>query len=608
MNEYFQPGAVPAPSSPGSSAVMRQEFASIASGFDKLPVMGGHAGEIVVVNPTGTALMTTGSIIGDYVTKDGAFTLTNKTMSWADNTWVGFGDAATRNAGLNAGQVLLLSQNATLPAMDASNLSNIPGLSLKADANNAVLTGAPVCPTPPTGDSGARIANTQFVTETLQAIGTFAPSNATPLMDGIATPGASPLGSRGDHVHPSDTSRAPVSAGTAIGTTFVAGGGVSATNVQAAIDELDAEKAPLASPAFTGNPTAPTPLTASNDTLIATTAFVKSVTGDLAPLASPAFTGNPTAPTPLTADNDTSIATTAFVQTLVAQQPFGMLPSNGTPLMNGAAACGVGVEGSRYDHVHPVDTSRAPTSAATATGTSFTPAGTIAATTVQAAIAELDTETQARFAGVPFCKNKLFNGEVTRINQRAFAGNFATLNTWNSGNTIAQQELCYGYDMWAKASATEMLQIIEAGNFKPSTQHTLSGTNVTTQQITSPASGNWAITVPQTARNVQVEEGAVATPFEMRPIGFELAQCQRYWERVNLYQAGNIISGGSLGTVAYFKVDKRTTPDVALNSNSSGNLSSPTVISGSSRLLVYAGGVSVGNATLNVTYDCSAVI
>ena len=37
-----------------------------------------------------------------------------------------------------------------------------------------------------------------------------------------------------------------------------------------------------------------------------------------APLASPAFTGNPTAPTPTTGDNDTSIATTAFVTTAVS--------------------------------------------------------------------------------------------------------------------------------------------------------------------------------------------------------------------------------------------------------------------------------------------------
>src|SRR6516164_977239 len=33
-----------------------------------------------------------------------------------------------------------------------------------------------------------------------------------------------------------------------------------------------------------------------------------------APIASPVFTGDPRAPTPATADNDTSIATTAFVK------------------------------------------------------------------------------------------------------------------------------------------------------------------------------------------------------------------------------------------------------------------------------------------------------
>jgi len=36
-----------------------------------------------------------------------------------------------------------------------------------------------------------------------------------------------------------------------------------------------------------------------------------------APINSPAFTGNPTAPTPAPGDNDTSIATTAFVQDAV---------------------------------------------------------------------------------------------------------------------------------------------------------------------------------------------------------------------------------------------------------------------------------------------------
>jgi Collagen triple helix repeat (20 copies) len=41
-------------------------------------------------------------------------------------------------------------------------------------------------------------------------------------------------------------------------------------------------------------------------------------TSTLAPKDSPVFTGNPTAPTPATADNDTSIATTAMVQAAIA--------------------------------------------------------------------------------------------------------------------------------------------------------------------------------------------------------------------------------------------------------------------------------------------------
>jgi hypothetical protein len=50
------------------------------------------------------------------------------------------------------------------------------------------------------------------------------------------------------------------------------------------------------------------------DLTIQTTAFTASSLSGYAPLLSPAFTGNPTAPTPAFGDNDTSIATTAFVQ------------------------------------------------------------------------------------------------------------------------------------------------------------------------------------------------------------------------------------------------------------------------------------------------------
>lgn len=114
-------------------------------------------------------------------------------------------------------------------------------------------------------------------------------------------------------------------------------------------------------------------------------------------------------------------------------------------------------------------------------------------------------------------KNILINGDF-RINQRDFGGDWSTLSNGD-----------YGYDRWKRHDADNITQIIEVGNFKPSTTHTISGTNVTTAQLTSPASGHWTITVPNTANNIQLEEGSVATPFEQRPIGLELSLCQRYF-------------------------------------------------------------------------------
>lgn len=218
MNEYFQPGSNPATSSPGSSAVIRAQFANIAAGFDKLPIMAGNAGEIVTINATGTALIASGFVFADTATLDGIQTLTNKTLSWADNTWVGFGTGATKDAGTLAGEVLLLAENNKLPAMDAGNLTNIPGLAAKADANNAVLTGAPTTSTPIPGDNSSRIANTLFVNQAVVAAGWAVPSVSSPLMNGVANAGVGVQVSRDDHVHPSDTSRAPTAGPSFTGT------------------------------------------------------------------------------------------------------------------------------------------------------------------------------------------------------------------------------------------------------------------------------------------------------------------------------------------------------------------------------------------------------
>lgn len=130
---------------------------------------------------------------------------------------------------------------------------------------------------------------------------------------------------------------------------YLRSGGASADPAYASIAESEvtslvadlALKAPLASPAFTGTPTAPTPTTGDDSTKLATTAFVEdtidnlvagdipniaesqvtSLVGDLAlkaPLASPALTGTPTAPTAAHGTNTTQLATTAFVEAEVA--------------------------------------------------------------------------------------------------------------------------------------------------------------------------------------------------------------------------------------------------------------------------------------------------
>jgi hypothetical protein len=98
-------------------------------------------------------------------------------------------------------------------------------------------------------------------------------------------------------------------------------------------------KADLASPALTGVPTAPTATPGTNTTQIATTAYVdagltstvvyiNSGLATKADLASPALTGTPTAPTATGGTNTTQIATTAFVQAAVSSGTAGVTSFN----------------------------------------------------------------------------------------------------------------------------------------------------------------------------------------------------------------------------------------------------------------------------------------
>ena len=76
---------------------------------------------------------------------------------------------------------------------------------------------------------------------------------------------------------------------------------------------------------------------------------------------------------------------------------------------------------------------------------------------------------------------------------------------------------------------------------------------------------------------VQVEKGTVATPFEHRPYGIELALCQRYFQYVSQYIEYQI---GATGTFASpripFAVPMRSAPTYTITSNSgSASITSP---------------------------------
>jgi len=97
------------------------------------------------------------------------------------------------------------------------------------------------------------------------------------------------------------------------------------------------------------NPVVGTQAPGDNSTKGASTAYADAIAALKANLASPAFTGTPTAPTAAVDTNTTQLASTAFV--------LGQAAS-ATPLIDGTAAAGTSTRYARGDHVHPTDTSR----------------------------------------------------------------------------------------------------------------------------------------------------------------------------------------------------------------------------------------------------------
>lgn len=301
---------------------------------------------------TGAPTLSTVATSGAYGDLTGAPTLSNVATSGAYADLSGTPTVSTVGS---TGQYADLLGAPTLSNVATSgayaDLSGTPTLSTVANTGDYNdLIGAPTLSSVATTGAYADLSGTPSLS-TVATSGQYGDLLGAPTLSNVATSGAY-----------ADLSGKPT-----LSTVATSGSYNDLSNkpaIPSASTDLSdtADLARLASPSFTGTPTAPTPALGDDSTKIATTAYVQdeitnlggvnslddlsdvalsgtliagevvrysgtawvdstlastdlSDSADLARLASPNLTGNPTAPTPAGSDNSTSIATTAYVQT-----------------------------------------------------------------------------------------------------------------------------------------------------------------------------------------------------------------------------------------------------------------------------------------------------
>ena len=255
-NEFYDSSGAPATSSDIDSSVLRAEFDAIEEGFKKLPVMAGKNSLPVFVNSGGTGL--------EAITADNAraaLAAEGTTKKDASDGYVGLTlfKINFKNA-LNSFISFLTNSNTavrtyTFPDKDGT-VAMTADVALKAPIDTPTFTGA--------------------------ASFTGAVSGVTKSMVGLSN-----VDNTSDANKPVSTAQA-----TAIGLKLDASGYTAADvltkikTVDGVSSGLDADLldgaegalyARLASPNFTGSPSAPTPVVTDNGTSLATTAFVNNI-------------------------------------------------------------------------------------------------------------------------------------------------------------------------------------------------------------------------------------------------------------------------------------------------------------------------------------------
>ena len=242
--------------------------------------------------------------------------------------------------------------------------------------------------------------------------------------------------------------------------------------------------------------------------------------------------------------------------------------------------------------------------------------------------AGLDQVQVANLNGGPLAgfRNVIINGNPI-INQRGYVSGTATgganqytLDRWRvvtSGQNITFTDSANVRTVTAPAGGCE--QVVEGASILSGT-YTLNWTGTATATVGGSAvakggsvtlTGGTNVTVKfssGTFTQVQLEPGAVATPFEQRPIGTELALCQRYFESGEGWLGGyaqNTSSGVFYSMV--FKVTKRVVPTLAYGVSSTVNASVYDIRNASVNTANwYAEGAATGQLVWIGTWTASA--
>jgi len=215
------------------------------------------------------------------------------------------------------------------------------------------------------------------------------------------------------------------------------------TDLQTALDA----KAPLASPALTGTPTAPTATAGTSTTQLATTAFVTTADNLKANLASPTFTGTPAAPTATAGTNTTQLATTAFVTNGLSTKA-----NLASPTFTGTVTIPAGASISGF----------APLASPALTGTPTAPTASTATNTTQIA-----TTAYVKAQGYATLASPTFTGTVTIPAGASISGYLTTSSAASTYQTLSGMS---SYLTTSAAASTYLTQSNAA-----STYQTLSG-------------------------------------------------------------------------------------------------------------------------------------